>query len=148
MHAPTSYKDLVEMYEHIEIVVPYVRGVSFSDYADDPALGELPRVDREIPIHVIPYSEAEAQELYRLREVIVQLGMRYVYIPKDPLLKHVNTYCWKCGRIVIERDDVGLVRSLLRGGACPHCNSKIRVTGKILEEKWKIFRLLVEEIVW
>lgn len=143
-----AYETIVEQYKHLEVLIPYIRGLKLREHLDSELLKVIVELKDETPIHVLPYSEAEIHELYSLRSKIESLGFKHVYIPRDPLYKYLNTYCPNCKRVVLERDHNTLTRSLLENGECPYCNSKIRVYGKIIEEKWKISRLKLEERVW
>ena len=54
-------------------------------------------------------------------------GMNYVYLGNVPGHKKENTYCPKCGTLVIER--YGLMTRAIKD-KCPECNTKIPVAGK------------------
>jgi len=143
-----TYDRLLRSKLHVEVIVPYVyNGISF--YKRDKLLKLISSISPDVPLHIVPYVEVEVHELYRLREAIAGLGFKYVYIPRDPLVKYMNTYCWNCKRIVLERGENGLIRSLLTEHyTCPYCGSRVKIYGDINVNRWKVRRLLLEEIVW
>ena len=51
-------------------------------------------------------------------------GLKYVYAGNLPYSHYENTYCPRCGEIVIER--IGYIaRRLDSQGVCPKCKTKI-----------------------
>ena len=130
------YEKILNSNVHVEIMIPYTGRYTIKDYENDPILGLVRHIDPEVPIHLISYVEVELHRLYGVRSKLVSLGFKNVYIPKDPILKYTNTYCPNCRRLVIERDEVKLVRTLLD-------------EGEITMNKWRIRRkFMLEEIVW
>jgi len=51
-------------------------------------------------------------------------GLKYVYTGNIPGLDSENTYCPKCGNIVIERFGFSINR-LDKQGKCPKCSTNI-----------------------
>lgn len=63
--------------------------------------------------------------LERCREIAVSEGIKYAYVGNVPGHKWENTYCPKCGAVVIKRGGFFAVRNLLDNGRCPECKMKI-----------------------
>ena len=60
-------------------------------------------------------------------------GLEYVYLGNVHGHKYENTYCPKCGELLIERTIMGVSKFNLKNNEnCPKCNEKIPVFGK----KW------------
>lgn len=66
------------------------------------------------------------------------LGMKYCYIGNVPGHPKNNTYCPKCGKLLIERRGMSTTSYRIKNGKCPDCGGKINVKG----EKWIPERLL------
>jgi hypothetical protein len=52
-------------------------------------------------------------------------GLRYIYIGNMPGAKAESTFCYKCGREVIERVGYTIGDNVISDGACPDCGAKI-----------------------
>ncbi len=52
-------------------------------------------------------------------------GLKYVYIGNIPGHPAENTYCPKCGRILIKRSQFIVLENNIKGGKCPWCGEKI-----------------------
>ncbi len=65
--------------------------------------------------------------LERCREIAIAEGIRYAYIGNVPGHKWENTYCHKCGKLVIKRSGYCSVKNYLNNENCPHC--KITIPG-------------------
>jgi len=63
--------------------------------------------------------------LDRARKVAMDAGLRYVYVGNVPFHEGSNTYCPKCGKVVIKRVGYKTDVSQLRDGACASCGTKI-----------------------
>lgn len=50
-------------------------------------------------------------------------GLRYVYLGN--VAADVNTYCFRCGRLLIDRSIYSATRNSIRSGTCPDCGSSI-----------------------
>ena len=56
-------------------------------------------------------------------------GLKYVYIGNAPNLKKENTFCPKCGALVIERDGYS-VKRFDKNGKCPKCGALLDIIVK------------------
>jgi pyruvate formate lyase activating enzyme len=70
-------------------------------------------------------SPTPIARLESARAIGIEAGLRYVYIGNVPGHPGANTYCPSCGRLLIERYALDVVRSELRDGSCPACGQRI-----------------------
>jgi len=69
--------------------------------------------------------------LNEAREIAIEEGIKFVYIGNVPGTKAENTYCPKCGKIVIERTGYTIKENNLNNGSCKFCGEKIAGVWKI-----------------
>lgn len=90
---------------------------------------------RETPWHITQFCGAiswklkdlpdtPAETLISARKIGLDGGLKYVYTGNIPGLKGENTYCPKCGHLIIKRFAYQIER-YDKNGRCPHCNEKI-----------------------
>ena len=63
--------------------------------------------------------------LEQVRQIGLQAGLRYVYtgnVPGDP---GEDTFCYRCGRILVDRMGFSVLKNQVRGGKCGHCGTEI-----------------------
>jgi pyruvate formate lyase activating enzyme len=65
------------------------------------------------------------QSLQRAYEIGKQAGLHYVYLGNVPGSKQENTYCFKCGKVLIERVGYHVAANNIRNSCCPDCGAKI-----------------------
>ncbi|QJA05818.1 AmmeMemoRadiSam system radical SAM enzyme [Thermosulfurimonas marina] len=66
------------------------------------------------------------ETLKRAYEIGKEEGLRYVYTGNVPGEAGENTYCWACGRLLIERFGFRILKKEIPPeGTCPHCGAKI-----------------------
>jgi len=63
--------------------------------------------------------------LERAREIALKAGLRYVYIGNVPAHWGENTYCHKCGKLIIERRGFAILANHLTSGKCEYCGEAI-----------------------
>lgn len=91
-------------------------------------------VGEEIPWHVsrfhptyrvndIPSTSTDI--LDKAREIGREAGLRYVYTGNLPGDDGENTYCYKCGKLLIRRYGFRVLENVLIDGKCPECGAKI-----------------------
>jgi len=69
------------------------------------------------------------------------IGLRYVYIGNiGPGSNYENTYCPRCGKLLIRRWGTEVIEYNLDGDRCPRCGEKIVIRGKriIKPSRWKL----------
>lgn len=71
--------------------------------------------------HIPPTHE---QKMYNAREIALKKGMQFVYIGNMIVDVEDDTFCTKCGKVVIERDRFNVVHSKLKEGKCD-CGNEI-----------------------
>jgi pyruvate formate lyase activating enzyme len=93
----------------------------------------------EVPTHFsrfYPHYKMEDREetpvktLERALGVAKEEGINYVYIGNVPGHAGDNTYCPKCGELLIERYGFNVTRWRLNDHRCPKCNAEINIVGK------------------
>ena len=91
----------------------------------------------ETPWHVTQFSGALSwklqsipdtplETLIKAREIGLKQGLKYVYTGNLPGFEGENTYCPKCGALVIERFGYQIKR-YDQEGRCPKCNYKLEI---------------------
>lgn len=68
--------------------------------------------------------------LERAREIAMKAGIRFVYIGNVPGTTASNTYCPRCGEIILERKGYRIGRNNLKNGRCASC-------GEIIPGVWE-----------
>ncbi len=71
----------------------------------------------------LPRTPIETLEL--AREIGLEEGLRFVYIGNVPGHPAQNTYCPRCGEIVIHRTGLVAAECRLEDGACPQCGYEL-----------------------
>lgn len=97
-------------------------------------------LDPDIPWHISAYyptyklndqPRTSIQILRKAREIGRKAGLRYVYEGNVPGETGENTYCYSCGRLLIERKGFSIARYKIKEGRCPDCRAHIAGTGLI-----------------
>ncbi|MBW2999411.1 AmmeMemoRadiSam system radical SAM enzyme [Candidatus Woesearchaeota archaeon] len=87
----------------------------------------------DVPLHFsrfFPYYKltdlppTPADILFKARKIALDVGMHYVYIGNLFVDKEDNTYCPKCGKLMVGRSGFGIVSNNIRKGKCG-CGHKI-----------------------
>ncbi len=63
--------------------------------------------------------------LEKAREIALDEGLHYVYIGNVPGTKALNTYCPKCGKVLVERKGFFILENNIDGGKCKFCSQGI-----------------------
>jgi pyruvate formate lyase activating enzyme len=91
-------------------------------------------VGEEIPWHVTAFYPAykmtrkpptPPETLRKAREIGLQEGLRYVYEGNVPGEKGGNTYCYKCGEMLIRRYGFSVLENKIKNSKCPKCGTQI-----------------------
>lgn len=67
--------------------------------------------------------------LINVRQIGLDAGLRYVYTGNVPGEEGENTFCYACGRRLIERTGFFIRQNRLTGGCCPFCGARIDGVG-------------------
>jgi len=96
----------------------------------------LYNLDPSIPWHISRFFPAYQMDDVaptdpRLIENIAQIGksigLKYVYAGNLPGSKFENTYCPKCGELLIKRNVFDILKNRIEDGKCPKCGEKIDI---------------------
>ncbi|HAT71364.1 MAG TPA: AmmeMemoRadiSam system radical SAM enzyme [Elusimicrobia bacterium] len=64
-------------------------------------------------------------KLERVRQAGLDVGLRYVYLGNVPAHPSENTYCHKCGELLIRREGFSITGLHLKNAACPRCKTPL-----------------------
>ena len=133
------YDSLLEMKKqkiHIEIT-----NLIIPKYGDDlEQFRKLVRwvrdnLGKDIPFHILRFfptykvldlPETPLKILEKTHEIAKEEGLEFVYFGNVPGEKE-NTYCPKCGELLIERFGLSATSINLKGDRCPKCGTKIPI---------------------
>ncbi len=65
------------------------------------------------------------ESLNRARDIGIAHGLRYVYLGNVPGSDAENTYCFNCGKLLIERYGFQIIQNHVVAGNCRFCGAKI-----------------------
>jgi len=91
-------------------------------------------VDKEIPWHVSQFypmyklldlPRIPIATLRRAREIVLEVGLRYVYEGNVTGEAGESTYCYKCGKLLIRRYGYQILENRVENSACSYCGVKI-----------------------
>jgi pyruvate formate lyase activating enzyme len=91
-------------------------------------------LDSEVPLHFSAFYPSykledlpptSAATLMEARKLAMEMGMKYVYIGNVVTTDEDNTYCPKCGELVIERMNFTILQNDLKNGKCK-CGANIK----------------------
>lgn len=125
---------------HVEVVNLVIPGVNNrEEQLRELARRHLREAGEETPLHFTAYYPAYKFDapptpfatLERAHDIAVSEGIKFVYLGNVPRHRYENTYCPKCGELLIERFGLELSRVNLRNGKCPECRADIPIAGKI-----------------
>jgi len=132
----TTIKRLVALGKWLEIV--YLVLPTVNDDADTiRAMSEwlVKAVGPYVPLHFSRFFPAyrlknlpptPVETLRNCRHVARQAGLKYVYVGNLPGSELASTYCYSCGKIVIQRDGYRILsRDIKPNGACRFCGAPI-----------------------
>jgi len=71
----------------------------------------------------VPSTPVETLE--KAVKIAKESGLKYVYIGNVPGSKYENTYCPKCGKLLIKRVGFTVLENNLKDGKCKFCGEKI-----------------------
>ena len=88
----------------------------------------------EIPWHIsrfypqyqlTDHPPTPVSTLNKAREIGLEQGLRYVYLGNVPGTEAENTYCYNCGKLLIERYGYQIIENNIEAGNCRFCGVKI-----------------------
>jgi pyruvate formate lyase activating enzyme len=118
--------------EIVNLVIPTLN----DSEAEIRALARFVRdeLSRDVPLHLTRFHPAYRLQnlpstpvatLDRCRAVALAEGLRFVYLGNVPGHPGENTYCPRCGKILIRRLGMAVTENRMKGGACPDCQQLI-----------------------
>ncbi len=122
----------------VEITYLVVPGENDSDKDMKELTAWLGRINPGIPLHLSRYFPAYQLDipptplstLERLRH-LARERLQHVYIGNAWKKGYADTYCARCGEVLLERGALELERVSLENGACPNCLETLEIVGKI-----------------
>ena len=72
----------------------------------------------QLPLTPVPTLE-------KAREIAIQSGIQYVYIGNVPAHEGENTFCHKCGKMILERRGFQIIKNNLEKGRCRFCMTRV-----------------------
>ncbi|MFC1814491.1 AmmeMemoRadiSam system radical SAM enzyme [Thermodesulfobacteriota bacterium] len=69
------------------------------------------------------------KRLVAARDIGVASGLKYVYLGNVPGENGENTFCYRCGRLIIDRWGYQIRKNFIAGGRCSFCNAPVDGVG-------------------
>jgi pyruvate formate lyase activating enzyme len=63
--------------------------------------------------------------LHQAAQIGKKAGLKYVYSGNVPGDEGENTYCFRCGKLLIERFGFKIISINLQGNKCPKCGTEL-----------------------
>ncbi len=91
-------------------------------------------VGADVPWHISRFSPqykyldsspTPVKALERAEQIGKEAGLHYVYMGNVPGSKSENTFCYSCGRVLIERIGYQILANHITNNCCPDCGTKI-----------------------
>ena len=88
----------------------------------------------DVPLHfsrffpmykLVSLSPTPVESLEKARKIALGSGLKYVYIGNVPGHLAENTYCPKCGNMLVERRGFFVLQNNIKDGKCKFCGEKI-----------------------
>jgi pyruvate formate lyase activating enzyme len=100
-----------------------------ADFLVKKAGADVPwHISRFYPQYKLQDSEPTPVEtLERACEIGRAAGLHYVYLGNVPGTKTEKTFCFKCGRLLVDRIGYRVLSNAIKEKACPDCGAKIAV---------------------
>jgi len=122
----------------VEITTLVIPGMNDSDEEFSKIADFILKLGEEIPWHLsrfypayklTQYPPTPKETLHRARKIGLEKGLKYVYTGNVPGDEGENTFCPKCGKIVIKRYGYLIEEINIKEGRCKWCNNKIDGVG-------------------
>jgi pyruvate formate lyase activating enzyme len=85
---------------------------------------------RYFPAYRFTAPPTQVEMLERARAIGIEAGLKFVYIGNVPGHIYENTYCPRCGKLLIERKGFDICTYRLIDKLCPVCGERIPITGE------------------
>ena len=120
---------------HIEIITNLTPGYNDKEHElHEMAHWIVDQMGPDTPWHVtrfVPHLKLShldytpIPKLEQARQIGIDEGLRYVYLGNVPGHPAENTYCPRCGKLLIERRNYQILQYNLQGNKCTFCNQTI-----------------------
>ena len=133
--------DSIEIFKKLEIWIEITTLVIPNQNDSDEELREIAEFIKnlgpEVPWHIsafyptyklIDQPRTPVTTLRRARDIGIEAGLKYVY-EGNVSSEAENTYCHKCGRLIIERRGFHVRKNNIINSRCPYCQSLIDGVG-------------------
>ena len=75
------------------------------------------------------------QTLLTVKEIGLEAGLHHVYLGNISDDENIKTTCPKCGQVLIERTNFGIVKNKIKNNCCPNCGKAIAGVGLSLNSR-------------
>ncbi|WFO75184.1 AmmeMemoRadiSam system radical SAM enzyme [Desulfurococcaceae archaeon MEX13E-LK6-19] len=141
----SNAKYIIDNGGHVEMVYLIVTGANDSDECIDWIIdNHLKYLGENVPLHINRYYPAykynkpptPLDTLFKAYNKAREAGIKYVYLGNISDEKYQDTYCPKCGKLLVKRRRYRVVEwKLTRDNRCPRCGEKIPVKGEYVPGK-------------
>jgi len=124
-----------ELKRHLELVVLLIPGLNDREKElKEMAKWIVKNVGRNVPVHfsrfqprfkMTNHPPTPVKTLETAHDIMAGEGINFVYIGNVPGHKYGNTYCPKCGTVLIERYSCFMMKNVLKDGKCPKCGTAV-----------------------
>ncbi len=81
---------------------------------------------RFYPMYRLKYlPPTPVETLETARQIAVEEGIKFAYVGNVPGHRWDNTYCPKCGKLLIKRRGFAVLENHIQDGRCPYCGEQI-----------------------
>lgn len=124
----------------IEVTTLIIPNYNDNKHQIEEIAGFIKGVGEDIPWHISAFyptyklldvPPTPVESLRMARDIGLKAGLRYVYEGNIPGEGGENTYCYKCGELLVDRYGFEIIRNTLADGTCPKC--KVRIDGMGLQ---------------
>ncbi|MFA4639674.1 AmmeMemoRadiSam system radical SAM enzyme [Pyrococcus kukulkanii] len=85
-------------------------------------------------LHLPPTPIETLEKAYKIAR---EEGLKFVYLGNVPGHRGENTYCPRCGKLLIERWGFEILRYEIQDGKCKYCGENIPVVGEYKRKKYR-----------
>lgn len=131
----SSLKKMRELNIWIEVTTLFIPGINDSEEEmTEIAKFIYNELGPHTPWHVTRFYPAykmthlppeNVEKLKRAREIGLKTGLRYVYTGNVPGEEGENTFCYKCGKVLIKRFGYNILEYNIQDGKCKFCHADI-----------------------
>lgn len=141
----SNAKFIIDHSGHVEMVYLVVPGVNDEEECIDWIIdNHIKYLGEDTPLHINRYYPAYKytkpptphNTLFKVYEEARKSGIKYVYIGNIADERYQDTYCPRCGKLLVKRRGYRVIEwNLTSGNRCPRCNTKVNIRGKYIPGK-------------